>query len=83
MLLTQGLELLVYGMGTVILFLALLVFATRLMSAIIGRYFPEAEPESTLSSVAEPQSADTQSDLSPQVVAAICAALHRHRGQAR
>lgn len=79
MLLSQGVELLIYGMGTVVLFLALLVFATRLMSGIVGRYFPEAEPESA----AAPTIPVARSTAAPDVVAAISAALHRHRGDRR
>ena len=40
---SQGLELMLYGMGTVVVFLALLVVATTGMSRLIGRYFPEPE----------------------------------------
>jgi oxaloacetate decarboxylase gamma subunit len=41
-LLTQGLELMIFGMGTVVVFLALLVLALRLMSTLIQRFFPDA-----------------------------------------
>ena len=37
-LLDQGLELMLAGMGTVFVFLTLLVFATRLMSRIVLRF---------------------------------------------
>ena len=33
-----------YGMGTVVIFLALLVLATTSMSGLISRYFPQPEP---------------------------------------
>jgi oxaloacetate decarboxylase gamma subunit len=78
-LLSQGVELMVYGMGTVVLFLTLLVFATRLMSRIVGRYFSEAEP----ASAAAPTTPAPRSSAAPEVVAAISAALHRHRGDRR
>jgi sodium pump decarboxylase gamma subunit len=44
---SQGIELLIFGMGTVVVFLSLLVFAVRLMSAAVLRWFPEtpAPPE--------------------------------------
>ncbi|MEP1594634.1 MAG: OadG family transporter subunit, partial [Halieaceae bacterium] len=35
----QGVELMLYGMGTVVVFLTLLVVVTTLMSAILERYF--------------------------------------------
>ncbi|WP_461480782.1 OadG family protein [Porticoccus sp.] len=40
-LLQQGLDLMIYGMGTVFVFLVLLVAVTILMSALITRCFPE------------------------------------------
>ena len=39
-LISQGLELMLYGMGTVILFLGLLVLAITLMSWLLRRFFP-------------------------------------------
>ena len=43
-LLVSGLELMVIGMGTVFVFLMLLVLATRLMSVLINKYAFEAAP---------------------------------------
>lgn len=40
-LITEGLQLLVFGMGIVALFLTLLVIATAFMSNLIQKYFPE------------------------------------------
>ena len=37
----QGVELMLYGMGTVVLFLAALVLVTTGMSGFITRFFPE------------------------------------------
>lgn len=37
----QGLNLMLFGMGTVFVFLTILIFATGAMSKIITRYFPE------------------------------------------
>ncbi|TNF86673.1 MAG: hypothetical protein EP301_08195 [Gammaproteobacteria bacterium] len=39
-LLAQGLELMLAGMGTVFVFLTLLVFATTAMSALVRRFQP-------------------------------------------
>lgn len=41
-LLEQALDLLIFGMGTVFVFLALLVVAINLMSRFMGTYFPDA-----------------------------------------
>ena len=68
----QGVELMLYGMGTVVLFLGLLVLATTAMSRLLSRYFPEAPPAPAPTGpravVASAQGPD------PDVVAAISAA---------
>jgi len=77
-LLAQGLELLVYGMGTVVVFLTLLVAATRLMSWLVLSYFPEPQPvagEGRRTGIRSP----TAPDPSPELLAAISAAVHLHR----
>lgn len=40
-LVEQGVNLMLYGMGTVVVFLSLMVVATRAMSGMITRWFPE------------------------------------------
>ncbi len=42
--LSGGVELMLVGMGTVFVFLTLLVFATRAMSNLVLRFFPNLEP---------------------------------------
>lgn len=75
-IIAQGVELMLYGMGTVVIFLALLVVATAAMSRLLARYLPEVEP------LPAPQRQGTGA-ASPEpdshLVAAIAAALHRHR----
>lgn len=44
-LLIEGLSLLLMGMGTVFVFLTVLVIGTTLMSRIINRFFGTPEPE--------------------------------------
>jgi oxaloacetate decarboxylase gamma subunit len=74
----QGIELMLYGMGTVVLFLALLVLATTGMSGLITRYFPQPElpPVSARERGAGKAVAP---ELDPGVVAVITAAIHQHR----
>jgi oxaloacetate decarboxylase gamma subunit len=67
----QGLELMLYGMGTVVAFLTLLVFATGLMSTIITRFFPVA------AEVDEPRAVTPAADTT--LLAVISAAIHKHR----
>ena len=73
-LVSQGIELALFGMGTVFVFLVLLIFATRVMSLLVLRFAPEPSAIS----------ADTvaQAALSPdhgRVVAIISAAITQHR----
>ena len=44
-ILQQGADLLMLGMGSVFVFLSVLVVATTAMSWFINRWLPEAEPE--------------------------------------
>ena len=75
----QGVELMLFGMGTVVLFLALLVIATTAMSALVTRYFTpaEASPTEPAATPGAPTGGAGQPD--PGVVAAIAAAIHQHR----
>ncbi len=72
---SQGGELMLYGMGTVVVFLALLVVATTTMSRMIGHFFPDPE-----SSPERPQGRDKTVD-DPHLIAVISAAIHRHRNR--
>jgi len=74
----QGVELMLYGMGTVVLFLAALVLVTTGMSGFITRYFPEPEPPPV---TARERGADkaAPAELDPGIVAVITAAIHQHR----
>ena len=79
-MIAQGWELLLYGMGTVVVFLALLVVATTVMSSVVSRYFPEPEPESiSRSRPGQVLSADSAIVGEPELVAVISAAIHQHR----
>ena len=69
---TAGLELMVIGMGTVFVFLTLLVVATKTMSVVVQRFAP-------LPLTRLPQTRAESSTPSAEEVAAITAALHQHR----
>ena len=74
-LLQRGLELTVFGMGTVFIFLVMLIFATRGMSHFALKYgattVKETSPKRATAAVQEPD----QSEL----VAVIAAAIHQFR----
>lgn len=75
----QGFSLMLYGMGTVFVFLTILVFATGLMSTLVNKFSPEkaVEPKKT----PKPSSNNTGSATapSPQVLDAIKQAIAVHR----
>ncbi|ODC02416.1 hypothetical protein BFW38_01530 [Terasakiispira papahanaumokuakeensis] len=71
-LINEGLNLLVYGMGFVFVFLTLLVIATTGMSRLVNHFVnTDTEAESP-----SPQMASTEDPHLPVVIAA---ALHHHR----
>lgn len=74
-LISQGLDLLLYGMGTVFTFLTLLVGLTALMSRAVMRFSPEEPGEVQVSSH---QIHSTLVDK--RIVKVIQAAIDQHRG---
>ncbi len=78
-IIAQGVELLLFGMGTVVLFLALLVLSTTLMSRFINRYFPESEPTGAAEAALQRLRGEGAPSEDPNLVAVISAAIHRHR----
>lgn len=73
----QGLELMLFGMGTVVVFLALLVVITTTMSRFIGRYFAEPLAPAPTRPAAPKQAVG--SAPGDEVVAVISAAIRQHR----
>jgi len=73
----QGVELMLYGMGTVVLFLALLVLAIVIMSRFVNNYFPEEE--SSAAAALHKLRGRAQPEDDPNLVAVISAAIHQHR----
>ncbi len=72
-ILQQGLDLMIYGMGIVFLFLVVLVTAVAAMSRAIQRYLPHQE------SLPPSETSPARTAASPQVVRVIQAALDQHR----
>lgn len=77
-LLSQGLDLMVYGMGTVFVFLAVLIVVTTTMSKLVVRFFPEAPaPVKVGNSASRPISSDVDS----RTLKVIRAAIQQHRAR--
>ena len=74
-LISQGTDLMLYGMGTVFTFLTVLVGITSLMSSVVNRLAPE-DAEVISASTA---TVATQGSVEPRSVKAIQAALDQHR----
>ncbi len=68
----QGVDLMLFGMGTVFVFLTLLVIATVIMSALVQRFFPEAP---------EPAGQAPAGVSDPKLLAIIKAAIDQHRNK--
>ena len=73
-LVQQGVELMLFGMGTVFVFLACLVLVTALMSALLQRFIPIKEAQPVLA-----VNAPVQQD--EQLIAVISAAVHKYRSR--
>lgn len=75
----QGIELMLYGMGTVFTFLVLLIIATTLMSALLLRY---AKPMSiSISNANAPAGKPVAGPNDDRLVAVISAAIHQYRSR--
>lgn len=77
-LVSQGFDLLLFGMGTVFAFLTLLVGITTLMSVVVNKLVVD-QPETTTS----PQlgEANGQHSIEPRIIKVIQAALDQHRSK--
>lgn len=76
-LLLEGVELMLFGLGTVFLFLILLVLMIRVMSWVIERFTVKAPIPVSVPSAVKPASDERSAD----VLAAIQSAIHQHRAR--
>ncbi|GGC07870.1 hypothetical protein GCM10011352_37710 [Marinobacterium zhoushanense] len=78
-LLSEGLNLLVFGMGFVFVFLTLLVISTGVMSKLVNKYVPAPAPKPQRSrSSAKVQSANAGAN-NDELIAVMTAAVHKYR----
>ena len=77
-LMLEGLTLMVFGMGFVFIFLTLLVFATKTMSATVLRFSP-TEDLSVLTPTLNMVSLSQQVANDAQLMAVLSAAVHQYR----
>lgn len=73
-LITQGLDLMLYGMGTVFAFLTLMVGITTLMSVVVNKLVVEPEP-----APAAPVLSSASAEVEPRIAKVIQAAIDQHR----
>ena len=76
-LISQGLDLMLYGMGTVFTFLTLLVGLTALMSRTVMRFSKEEQDEYEIDSAAHQIHSSV---VDKRIVKVIQAAIDQHRG---
>jgi len=72
-LVMEGVKFMFLGMGTVFIFLIVLILFMNLMSYIVYKFFPEPQPS------LETEQTGVKQDNNKQVVAAITAAIKHHR----
>ena len=77
----QGLELMIFGMGTVFVFLAVLVVVTSAMSAIVNRFFPDQTPAAKPQAPSIPPPGAVQPSENATLMAVISAAGHQYRSR--
>jgi len=71
-LILEGFKFMGLGMGTVFVFLIIMILSINAMSYIINRFFPEVE------ATIEPKASNQKDNT--KIVAAITAAIKHHRG---
>ncbi len=80
-LISQGLSLMIYGMGFVFVFLTLLVLMTTLMSTLVTKYGPAPVAPSTRKKrvINSPIATQASYKSDDELVAVITAAVHQYR----
>lgn len=79
-LVMEGVELMFMGMGTVFVFLMMLVGLINLMSFVINRFFPDAAP---VAAAPKRMAATSPQPVDAELLAVIGAAVSQHRARRR
>ena len=74
----RGLDLMLFGMGTVFVFLTVLIFATTAMSAVISKWFPEKVVEAA---APRKRAASSVAAIAPATLNILQAAIDKHRNR--
>jgi oxaloacetate decarboxylase gamma subunit len=74
-LVVEGIKFMFLGMGTVFLFLIILIFLMNVMSNLVHKLFPEPQANDTA------QANSSANNDNKKVIAAITAAIAHHRQQ--
>lgn len=79
-ILSEGLELMVFGMGFVFVFLTLLVFSTGVMSKLVNKYVPAPVTKATTARKPAPAASGAGvSTNNDELVAVMTAAIKKYR----
>jgi len=82
-LIQNGTDLMLFGMGTVLMFLTLLALVTVLMSSIVRRWFPEPEGLVDKKPPSNASGKKSGAKVDDRVMAAIKGAIEQHRAKRR
>lgn len=74
----ESIKIMMLGMGTVFLFLTIMVYMTKFMSKLILRYFPEAPKKVPVSSP-KPVAASPKTNENAKIAAILGALQHHHQ----
>lgn len=78
-LLSEGINLMVFGMGFVFVFLTLLVFSTGVMSKLVNKYAPAPAPKPQRSRPAAKAPGVQAGAKNDELIAVMTAAVHKYR----
>lgn len=82
-LIQNGVDLMLYGMGTVFVFLTVLVFSTSLMSYVVNTFLPEAAPAEVTSRALVNRPTQTAAAVDAKTLKIVQDAIYQHRANSK